>query len=501
MIHFTPELTRHLLDMAPDATIMVDGAGEIIYASARTESVLGYLPDDLLGQKVEVLLPERFRSRHPGFRHGFFENSRPRAMGEGLELWALRRDGSEIPVEISLSPVESGEGMIVCAAIRDTSERYEIQTQLKAAKQEADRANSAKSHFLAAASHDLRQPLQTLNMLNAILKRTVDAPATIKIIADQAEALNSVSDMLNSLLDISKLEAGVIVPDIQNHAVRNIFKELRRQFAAPAETKGLELVVEDCNDTVYSDPGLLRQILYNLVSNAIRYTNRGLIRLRCAQEESFVRLQVLDTGIGIPREELQAVFGEFYRIRRGPEYKEGFGLGLTVVRRLTDLLGHRLELDSNPGKGTCFSIIVPRGVLSGQPELPVSFTARPFTDKMVLIIDDSLPVLDSTRSLLEIEGFSTMTASNGEQAINLLKYHDRQPDIIICDFHIPGIGNGVDLISALRKLAGEDIPAIMVTGDTSTSARKLMDTIDHCTMLNKPIDIDKLLETIHSAIL
>ncbi|MEX2353526.1 MAG: ATP-binding protein [Gammaproteobacteria bacterium] len=501
MMKFTSLLTRQLLDLAPDATIIVNRDGEIVFTNARTESVLGYLPDELFGQKVEVLLPERFRSKHPGFRHGFFENSRPRAMGEGLELWALRKDGAEIPVEISLSPVDTDEGMIVCAAIRDTSDRYEIQKQLKAAKQEADRANNAKSHFLAAASHDLRQPLQTLNMLNGVLKRVINSSTTLQVVDDQRIALDSVADMLNSLLDISKLEAGVIVPDMHDHSVQRIFEGLRKQFAALAETKGLELVVDDCHETIHSDPGLLMQILYNLVSNAIRYTNAGQVNIRCLHDETCIMLQVVDTGIGIPLNEIETVFSEFYRIHHGPEYIEGFGLGLTIVRRLTDLLGHRLELDSKPGKGTCFSIIVPRGVLSGQPELPVSFAARRSTDRMVLMIDDSLPVLDSTRTLLEIEGFRTITASNGEQAIKLLKNGERQPDIIICDFHIPGTGNGVDLIGELRKLAGEDIPVIMITGDTSTSARKIMDTIDHCTMLNKPIDIDKLLETIHSAIL
>jgi CheY-like chemotaxis protein/two-component sensor histidine kinase len=336
-------------------------------------------------------------------------------------------------------------------------------------------------------------------MLNAILKRLVQSPKALRVIEDQGEALGSISDMLNSLLDISKLDAGVIIPDMQDHSVRQIFQGLRKQFAGLAETKGIDFVVDECRETIHSDPGLLMQILYNLVSNAIRYTSEGQVRIRCLHDKSFVGIQVLDTGIGIPHDQIEVVFKEFYQIHHGPKYKEGFGLGLAVVRRLTDLLGHRLELESQPGRGSCFSVYVPVGTTS-EPDVRPSpvYRTEPTKSKVVLLVDDSLPVLDATRTLLEIEGFTTLTAASREEAMKRIDNGKVKPDIIVCDFHIPGTDNGLELIQDLRSVIGMEIPAVLATGDTSTSVKSLIRTINDCTLLNKPMRIDVLLETINS---
>lgn len=494
---FTSTLTRQLLDLAPDATVIIDSQGEIVFANTRTVDVLGFSPEELIGQTMEILLPERFRSSHPAFRQMFSASPRSRPMGQGLDLWALRKDGVEIPVEISLSPVDTGNGVLVCASIRDITDRYHIQEQLREAKQMAERANSAKSTFLAAASHDLRQPLQTLTMLNGALMRLVETAKARKIIQEQGEALDSISGMLNALLDISKLEAGVIVPDIQDHSVKHIFERLRKQFTAVAEAKGIDFIVDECDDTIHSDEGLLMQILHNLVSNAIRYTDKGTVRILCRHSERQVGLHVIDTGIGIPRDQLSFIFQEFYQVNQGQRYHEGFGLGLAVVRRLTDLLGHRLELDSQPGQGTCFIIYVPTGITAD------SISARSMQDKsgqpqgkVVLLVDDSPQVLDATRTLLEIEGFRIITASSGREAIERMQGSGCDPDVIICDFHIPGADNGVALSQELNRLAGRVIPMVLMTGDTSRSVKDIARTAEKTVLLNKPVPIDLLLDTL-----
>jgi signal transduction histidine kinase len=238
-------------------------------------------------------------------------------MGIGLELFALHRTATN-SVEISLSPLETGAGLLIMSGIRDITERKIAEAALVDARQEAERANRAKSAFLAAASHDLRQPVQALSLLNKVLARTSPPGSkAAEVAAIQAEAISSMSDLLNSLLDISKLEAGAVKPDIQDCSVRSIFERVRAQFSAGAEAKGLKLFLDECDDVVRTDPALLQQIVQNLVANAIRYTERGHVRLRCPDTGATIRIEVLDTGSGIPPDQRQMIFEDVYQIRAG----------------------------------------------------------------------------------------------------------------------------------------------------------------------------------------
>jgi PAS domain S-box-containing protein len=479
-------LARQLLNAAPDPSIVIDVDGIILYVNGRVKEVFGYEPEELINQHMELLLPERFRALHPAHRIAFFKNPSPRPMGSGLELFARCKNGDEMPVEISLNPVSTANGNLVFAAVRDVSAQKELQQQLK-------EASRAKSRFLAAASHDLRQPIQALTILNSVARKSVTDQAHQSIIAKQQKSLDSMARLLNALLDISKLEAGIVKPDITDCAVQKIFDDLHAEFEEQARMKGLELIVEPCGDVARSDSRLLTQILENFISNAIRYTHDGFVRLRCMHQATYIRLEVLDTGLGIEPDEIGNIFDEFHQATAGATRPEGLGLGLSIVKRTAELLGCDLDVDSKPGKGSAFSVVVPQGnraesalADSEQPPLPESVTGK------ILIVDDEPAVLDATAILLNLEGFDVQTASSGPEAIKRIA--DQSPDLLITDYHLRGDETGAEVIRSIRHQIGRDVPVIVVSGDTS-DALALQDLND-IGFLTKPVDIDELLSEI-----
>jgi PAS domain S-box-containing protein len=308
------DLVRSVLESAPDAMIIIDDAGTVLFANRQVSMLFGYDRDEVVNQPIERLLPERFRARHVSHRRKYTTAVRVRPMGAGLDLFAQRRDGSEFPVEISLSPVEQDGRMLVAAAIRDVTERMRFEHELREARAVADRANLGKSRFLATASHDLRQPLQIIALLNGTLRRLVEDPDAREALEQQDEAVTAMSRLLNALLDVSKLESGAVKPDITDFKVSLLLEEIRGEFAGLAASKGLELVVDDTNARVRSDMALLSQALKNLVANAIKYTSRGWVRLRSEIAGPLVRVEVCDTGRGIAAEHLPFIFDEFYQV-------------------------------------------------------------------------------------------------------------------------------------------------------------------------------------------
>jgi len=493
------DLTRQLLDSAPDATVIVDEHGIIVFANAQTKNVFGHLPDDLVGEAVEMLMPVRYRRNHPGHRQSFINASHFRPMGVNLELWGLRKDGTEFPVEISLSPIKTDNELLSCAAIRDITEQHRTQAALLAAKVEADRANRAKSTFLATASHDLRQPLQTLNLLNAILSKTVVDEDAINIIEDQYIALSVMSDLLNSLLDISKLESGSIVPDIENCSVQSMFERLRVQFESQAQAKGLRLQVDDCEEVVHSDSSLLTQLIQNLVANAIRYTNEGVVQLRCLHDRTAFQIEVSDTGIGIAADQMDYIFEEFYQVKRNNgESNQGLGLGLAIVQRLAKLLDHPLDFNSKPGEGSCFRIMVPLG--KREKISHVKTTTVDVEDitvgKKIALIDDQLAVLNATQRFLQRHGHEVISATSSGEIIKQLQESKEIPDLIISDYHLRRGETGVDVVNAIRRLVDASIPVIFLTGDTSSVMSDIPDSLEKCKIMSKPIDVDELLALI-----
>jgi two-component system, sensor histidine kinase len=497
-----PELLRNALESAPDAIVIVNADGRIVFASSQVAALFGYDPNELVGEPVERLLPERFRAVHLGHRKSYASSARMRPMGIGLDLYALRKDGTELPVEISLSPIHDGQQTVVAAAIRDVSERKRIQAALTHAREDADRANQAKSRFLATASHDLRQPLQTLALLNGTLSRIVKDPTAAEAVEQQGQAVDAMSRLLNALLDISKLESGAIQPDPSDFAVAALFEQLRVEFASLAASKGLTLEVDPAAERVHSDASLIGQILRNLVSNAIKYTRQGSVRLRALARPPDVRIEVADTGVGIAADQLPYIYDEFYQVGVASNTaREGYGLGLSIVRRLVTLLGLRLDVHSEVGRGSVFAIEIPQALRAAAPSerapgRGAAATHGPAGSPRILLVDDDAGVRNATSMLLKVEGYRVLAAASLEEAARGAR---ENPDIelLITDYHLAQGETGIDVMAAVRTVVGGGLKAILVTGDTSSMIHEL-EADERTRLASKPVNAEELLGLIEA---
>lgn len=507
------ESVRSVLDSAPDAMVVADSKGNIAFVNQQFIALFGYSREEIRGQPIELLIPQRFRPAHVGHRASFASERRVRPMGAGLELYARRKDGSEFPVEISLSPVQDAGTQLVAAAIRDVTERKRVQGELilareaadKArqaadeAREAADRANQAKSRFLATASHDLRQPLQSLALLNGALRRLVDHPDAREALEQQDQSIGAMSRLLNALLDISKLESGAVKPQPAHFALVGLFDELHREFAAMASDKGLQLQVSAAVGTIYSDPALLGQILRNLISNAIKYTRSGHVTVSSSPGTAGIRIEVVDTGIGIPPDQLALIYEEFYQVGvPANSSRDGYGLGLSIVQRLVKLLGLKLDVRSEVGRGSVFALEVPAGRTGAPPAAQSTSTptARPASAPQVLLVEDDPAVRDATRMLLKVEGYRVFTASSLAEARSRAA-ENPQLDLLVTDYHLSNGETGTQVIAALREAVGSHLKAVLITGDTSAAVKELRRD-ERLRLASKPIHAEELLRLLKS---
>ncbi|MBT8108926.1 MAG: PAS domain S-box protein [Gammaproteobacteria bacterium] len=496
------EYFRHLLESAPDAMVIVDDRGKIAVVNAQAESMFRYTRQEMLGQPVEMLLPERIHDVHRKHRAHYAEDPRLRPMGAGLDLVARRSDGSEFPVEISLSPVQSAGGRFVSSVIRDVTRRKRMQDEIIAARQEAERANKANSAFLAAASHDLRQPVQALSLLNGALRRTVTDERALQMIDSQQHSLTAMTNLLNSLLDISRLDAGAVHPELEEFPIQRLVDRLSDEFARQAQHHGLQFSSKACCAVVNSDPNLLAEIIQNFVSNAIRYTDKGSVQLECEERGGQCVIRVIDTGIGIAADQLDEIFREFHQCKTPGASKEGFGLGLAIVKRMSDLLGLTLHVESDLGQGSVFSVSMPALSVASVPEESDSDgQTAPHSDAsgLVILIEDDVNVANAWGLLLEAEGYSVAMAESATEAQALLHHVTETPALLISDFHLLDGSTGAEAVSAIRDYYDAPIPAFIVSGDTSKVVKDAR-LLDNCTLMCKPIDTNRLLTAARHAV-
>jgi signal transduction histidine kinase/CheY-like chemotaxis protein len=328
-------------------------------------------------------------------------------------------------------------------------------------------ANLSKSRFLAAASHDLRQPLHALNLFVAQLRAETNHAERSRLSARIEEAVVNMNELFNALLDISRLDAGALNASISEFPVNGILKSIETTFTAAAREKGLRLRMVPSSVWVRSDAILLERILLNLVSNAVNYTLAGGIVVGCRRAGDRLRIEVCDSGIGIPDDQQRNIFGEFYRIATTERDRpDGLGLGLAIVERLCNLLDHPIGLVTNPGKGSRFYVSVPmapRRVSFVRPPTKAAATINPLRDKLIVVIDDDAPVLDGTRGLLKSWGCRVVTAESDQDAFASLDRN--KPDLIISDFHLKDGRTGMDAVAQLRNAFNAPIPAFLISGD------------------------------------
>jgi PAS domain S-box-containing protein len=489
------ELALRALDAAPDAMVITDRSGMILFANRRVSALFGYPRDEIIGRSIERLIPACSRSQHAAHGEQCVNSILPPPIGTAPELFGRREDGSEFPLEISLSPVEEGAHAFI-AAIRDLADRKRVEAELIVAREDADRANLSKGRFLATASHDLRQPVQTLSLLNGTLRRLMVEPTAADVVRQQEHAIQAMSRLLNALLDISKLESGGVTPEPGDFAVASVFAGLRRDFSSAATSKGLMLTIEECVACAHSDASLVEQILRNLVSNAIKYTREGWVRLRCLLDQAQVRIEVRDTGIGIPADQLDYIYDEFYQVGVAANVsRDGYGLGLSIVHRLVRLLDLRLEVRSEVGKGSAFSLVLPpagaRTVPAGAEAAEYPMPAARLVASRVLLVEDDAAVRDATCLLLRVEGYRVTAVASLAQALREAREHER-PDLLVTDYHLGAGDTGTQVIAMLRERLGPAMKAVLITGDTSSAVKELARDA-YLRIARKPVRADELL--------
>lgn len=367
-----------------------------------------------------------------------------------------------------------------------------LETRIDERTRELHVANQAKSRFLAAASHDLRQPMHALSLFVGQLALRARDRATRQLVAQIAQSVAALEELLDALLDISRLDAESIEPARQPVPLMQVFLRLKAQCAPLAQEKGLKLRVAPTSLWVETDPMLLERILLNLMVNAVRYTERGGILLGARRHKEGVCILVADSGCGIAQDDLPLIFQEFYQAGN-PERdrSKGIGLGLAIVQRLTQLLGHRIEVRSRPGHGTTFTLRVPRVAARFEAALPGPASLGPsLRGRSLLAIDDDPAVRDALAGLLADWGMDVRVAADAGQADALLTNGVR-PDVLLCDLRLRGTEDGIALLDRLRASHGRDLPAVLVTGDTAPERVQAVQASGYA-LLFKPVKPAKL---------
>jgi PAS domain S-box-containing protein len=456
-----------ILDATPDATVIVDGDGCIVRVNAQAKRLFGYAREEVLSRPVELLVPERFREAHARHRASYLAAPRPRRMGEHSDLYARRKDGSEVPVEIILSPLQTAEGTLVISAIRDITARKQAELALAQSKQDLEHANAelarasrVKSEFLATMSHEIRTPMNGVIGMTGLLLDTDLTPEQREYAETVRASGEALLAIINDILDFSKIEAGELTLEVTDLDVRRSVEEVVDLFAAQARDKGLELaslVYQNVPSVLRGDPGRLRQILTNLVGNALKFTEHGevVVRAHLLEEKDdavLLRCAVTDTGIGMTPEERTHLFQPFSQADSSTTRKYGgTGLGLAISKRLVELMGGEIGVVSAPGQGSTFWFTVRLGRPRTAPQ--ADSAVAELRGKRVLVVDDNATNCQIVHYQILSWGMLDGMATDGQSALAALRdaQHGGTPyDVAILDMRMPGM-DGLELAHAIKS--------------------------------------------------
>ena len=370
---------------------------------------------------------------------------------------------------------------------------------LEAARDAATKADHEKSRFLAIASHDLRQPVHAIGLFAATLEKRLERTAEAPLVRNLIRSIDGLDRSFNVMLDISRLDAGAIEPRVQHFPLRDLFRRLHMHFAGQAEQKGLGLRFSPGGKSISSDPQLLERVLGNLVQNAIKYTDEGGIVVVARSTPTHVHVEVWDTGVGIRATDLPRVFDEFFQVGRGDRVRaQGLGMGLAIVKRLARLMGHELTVSSRPGRGTMFRIAIAIGGLPEIQDVTAAADTLPMPllqPRTVLILDDEESIREGLCLLLNEWGFDAIAAGSIAEAVRAVGRLETPPDLILSDLHLGDGPDGIAGIAAIRQQCGFDVPAMLITGDTSHTEIRRATESGH-QVLFKPVQPRKLYDAL-----
>ena len=384
----------------------------------------------------------------------------------------------------------------------DVTDLKQREQESRDAMEAAKLADASKTRFLEAANHDLRQPLQALNLMSYALVKQPDRAPDPNIVQNMRHAIDAMESVLNGLLDIGKFEAGRITPRQSNFRLSALFGRIMAEFSLQAETAGVELRVVGSSLIVRTDFDLLSRIIENFVSNALRYTASGRVLLGARRRDDKVCIEVWDTGSGIPEDQLENIFEEFYQLQNpARDRRKGLGLGLSIVDRIAELLGVTIHVRSSPGRGSVFSVAVPRGFeaeATPTAETPLPLAVTSFANQ-ILLIEDDLAVLEATRIMLEGIGARVACAMSREDALSIVDSKGFEPDLVVSDHRLPEGETGVDLLRQIGDRLGRPVPGVIITGDTSEARIRDARRAGY-PVLRKPVDPERLLEIVDLAL-
>ncbi|MFC7333891.1 CheR family methyltransferase [Rhodocista pekingensis] len=496
------DLAQDVIDTQRLPSLLLNEAGEIVSANAAYHLRFGTVADTVIQRRPADTCPELWQGPRLADAIRSVQNGGPAVLG--LEIAHDQPDGRSTCFQVDVQRLGRTPSMIVIT-IDDITLTRLASEELSRAKRAAEQASAAKSRFLAAASHDLRQPLQGAVLFHSLAVGRNDNGEVEKYLDLLGSTLTVLQEMMETLLDISRLDAGIIESAVEPTPLDPILADLAAEYAPQAVAAGLRLRCVPSGLAGLTDPKLLSRILRNLITNALRYTGKGGIVVGCRRRGNAVHLQVWDSGSGIPTDQLEAIFDEFHQVQNAArERQRGLGLGLAIVRRLSDLLGHKVRVRSVLGRGSVFEVILRRAAVPAARS-PARPAALPVVPPMtgpdrpcILVIEDDPIVLDAMTQALRDAGLDVRSGLDLETVVARLGKDDAgSVGCILSDYMLPGALSGIETVDLLRQRLGRNIPAILLTGDTSPDRLKEART-SGLVVMHKPVKLPDLLGAIRT---